>query len=67
MIILLEYNGVELEVAFNGTKWIEVPNDDGPKNWGSKTYMGSLSAEDVYLWLKQDYGTDIKMIKLIGE
>lgn len=48
MIILLEYNGVELEVAFNGTKWIEVPNDDGPKNWGSKTYMGSLSAEDVY-------------------
>ncbi len=59
MTVVFELSdGVEVEMLGEGSKWREgrVVSGEEPYGWGSKTYQGYLTADDVEFWLSRDYG-----------
>lgn len=57
--IYLTNGETSLEFYKDGGKWHEGQVDGKkPYGWGSKTYMGYLSAEDLINYIESDYGGD---------
>lgn len=53
---------LEIEKDYDGSRWVEVPNDNSPERWGNKTYMSYLSPEDVLNWIRKDYEGDWRIV-----